>query len=46
MVTHQAEATERADRVLRLEQGRLFAERAMAPAIVDHAEPAPRLALE
>lgn len=45
MVTHQAEATTRADRVLRLEHGRLFATRS-GGAITDHAEPAPRLASE
>ncbi len=42
MVTHQAEATERADRVLRLEHGRLFPTHASGAAITDHAEPAPR----
>jgi ABC-type lipoprotein export system ATPase subunit len=46
MVTHQAEATARADRVLRLEGGRLVAARPSAAAITDHAEPAPRSASE
>jgi ABC-type lipoprotein export system ATPase subunit len=46
MVTHQAEATARADRVLRLEHGRLVAARASGAAVVDHAEAAPRLAAE
>ena len=45
MVTHQAEATSRADRILRLEHGSLFATRSGA-AITDHAEPPPRLASE
>ncbi len=46
MVTHQAEATARADRVLRLERGQLFEERASGGAITDHAEPASHLAAE
>ena len=45
MVTHQAEATSRADRILRLEHGRLFPTRSGA-AITDHAEPPQRLASE
>jgi ABC-type lipoprotein export system ATPase subunit len=44
MVTHQAEATARADRVLRLERGRLVAGHDLST--TDHAEPAPRLAAE
>ena len=46
MVTHQAEATARADRVLRLEDGRLLPTRGSETAVTDHAEPAPRLAAE
>ena len=46
MVTHQAEATARADRILRLEDGRLLPAEAAGAAITDHAEPAPRLAAE
>jgi ABC-type lipoprotein export system ATPase subunit len=44
MVTHQAEATARADRVLRLTDGRLVPFDESGPATVDHAEgaPAPR----
>jgi ABC-type lipoprotein export system ATPase subunit len=46
MVTHQAEATARADRVLRLEHGRLAAGHGPGVAMTDHAEPAPRLVAE
>jgi ABC-type lipoprotein export system ATPase subunit len=46
MVTHQAEATARADRVLRLEDGRLVAGRASGRPITDHAEPAARSTAE
>jgi ABC-type lipoprotein export system ATPase subunit len=46
MVTHQAEATARADRVMRLEGGRLVAGHPSGTTITDHAEPAPRSALE
>jgi ABC-type lipoprotein export system ATPase subunit len=46
IVTHQAEATARADRVLRLERGRLLAGHDPGVATTDHAEPAPRLAAE
>ena len=46
MVTHQAEATARADRVLRLEDGRLFPTHPSAREIADHAEPVRRLAYE
>jgi ABC-type lipoprotein export system ATPase subunit len=42
MVTHQAEATARADRVLRLEHGRLVAGDRAGAAVTDHAAPAPR----
>jgi ABC-type lipoprotein export system ATPase subunit len=42
MVTHQAEATARADRVLRLEHGRLVAGDRGGAAVTDHAAPAPR----
>ena len=41
MVTHQAEATARADRVLRLTDGRLVPFDESGPATVDHAEGAP-----
>jgi ABC-type lipoprotein export system ATPase subunit len=46
MVTHQAEATARADRVLRLERGRLVTGPPSGAAITDHAESAPRTAPE
>jgi ABC-type lipoprotein export system ATPase subunit len=42
MVTHQAEATACADRVLRLEGGRLAAEHEPGAEITDHAAPGPR----
>jgi ABC-type transport system involved in cytochrome bd biosynthesis fused ATPase/permease subunit len=37
MVTHQAEATARADRVLRLENGRLVGGESGGAAVTDHA---------
>jgi ABC-type lipoprotein export system ATPase subunit len=46
MVTHQAEATARADRVLRLERGRLVTGPPSGAAITDHSEAAPRTAPE
>jgi ABC-type lipoprotein export system ATPase subunit len=46
MVTHQAEATALADRVLRLERGRLLPWQPSAGAITDHAEPVRRSASE
>ena len=46
MVTHQAEATARADRVLRLENGHLLPAHACQATITDHADPAPRLRAE
>jgi ABC-type lipoprotein export system ATPase subunit len=39
MVTHQAEATARADRILRLEDGVLSDARSSGPPLLDHAGP-------
>ena len=41
MVTHQAEATARADRVLRLADGVLVATGAGAPQLLDHVDAGP-----